>query len=73
MKFPKTENKIIINKSGNCEPSTAEIELNENNIPIKMTYKRRDFPELIEAYYPDITYYFTFTSQTQKLLKEVLY
>lgn len=75
IKFSKVENKIIINKSGDCETSTAEIELNENDIPIKMTYKGLDFPELENSFNPNISYYsqFTFAPQTSKLLKEEIF
>lgn len=73
IKFSRKGNKVIVTKSDNSESSAEEIELDENNIPIKMTYKGLYFPEF-EKYY-NYTYHssFTFDSQTQELLKEEIF
>lgn len=73
IKFSRKGNKVIVTKSDNSESSTEEIELDENNIPIKMRYKGLYFPEF-EKYY-NYTYHssFTFDSQTQELLKEEIF
>lgn len=73
IKFSKKGNKVIVTKSNDSESHTEEIELDENNIPIKMTYKGLYFPEFED--YNNYTYHssFTFDSQTQKLLKEEIF
>lgn len=73
IKFSREGNKIIAIKSGDCDSSTEEIELDKNNIPIKMKYKGLYFPEFNDYY--NYAYYssFTFDTQTQKLLKEEIF